>query len=427
MYFLVSVILDTLVHSFAYYHRTNKRRWNRQRDEEYNPDDFRRQSVVIPDEAPSTLYRGNSGGRPYGSNAPRPPTMLERHYLNLSTPQPPNMAYQPPQHFGMSSAFGDYSPTPVSMPSFSPGEIISPVSPGPGSPPPQGSQYANVPSSFYNPMGQSPVASPVSVAPYGSAYDDQGRLIRSPSTAGVTLTRGNSVVNGLAQYVGPDPPSMPENDYIDATRASVTPYQAEQYAAISRQLNIPPPVPLHSLSEEQAESHHNLEPKPVVDSPFIDHQENAAYNQPSRPSSEFQEHDKYAVSDVPPPRVPSVAPMLPDIQLQQRAFSPLSFPVSPSPMRATFGVDANAPPVARPDLPPLSPVASSPRRAQFVQNETCAHDGRETPVEIGFFENSSAMPTSQAMHQQTSTTATGSAEKKRPDTLYDDEDAYGGL
>lgn len=404
-----------------------QRRYSRRKDDEFNPDDFRRQSVVLADESPSPLYRGNSGGR-----GPRPPTMIERHYLNLSAPQPPASAYQPPQQYGAQNAYSDYSASPVTMGSFMPGEIVSPVSPGPGSPPPQGYQYANVPPSFFSPMVQSPIASPASVAPYGSAYDQQGRLMRTPSSGAVALTRGNSVAQSPPQHPGLNAPPMPENDYMDVTRASVTPYQAEQYAAISRQLNIAP-VPLPQLSEEHEAGEDVHMPVPATDgnqsmvSPFTDPQENVSHYQSSRPSSEFHEHNSYGRTDEPVPRVPSIAPVLPDIQVQQRAFSPLSFPASPSPMRATFGVDANTAPAVRPDLPPLSPVASSPRRAQFVQNETRAHDGRETPVEIGFVESPASTPAPQATHHQTVVPATTSTDKKRPDTLYDDDDAYGGF
>jgi len=254
--------------------------------------------------------------------------------------------------------------------------------------------------------------------------------MRSPSNGAVALARGNSIAHSPPQHPGLNAPPMPENDYMDVTRASVTPYQAEQYAAISRQLNIAP-VPLPQLSEEHGAGEDAHMPVTVtngnqpMESPFTDPQENVAHYQSSRPSSEFHEHNYYGQTDEPVPRVPSIAPVLPDIQLQQRAFSPMSFPVSPSPMRATFGADAITPPAARPDLPPLSPVSSSPRRAQFVQNETRAHDGRETPVEIGFVESPAS--TSQATHQQTVVPATTSTEKKRPDTFYDDDDAYGGF
>ena len=86
------------------------------------------------------------------------------------------------------------------------------------------------------------------------------------------------------------------------------------------------------------------------------------------------------------------------------------------------------------DLPPLSPVTSSPQRAQFVDGlEARAHDGHETPVEIGFIgkeqsDTRDVQPPVQAKPEavfKPSAPKVGSS--KRPETVYADEDAYGGF
>ena len=122
-------------------------------------------------------------------------------------------------------------------------------------------------------------------------------------------------------------------------------------------------------------------------------------------------------------------------------FSPVScgFPITPSPRKGSFNVHSGraSPKV---DLPPLSPVPSSPQRARFVDGlEARAHDGHETPVEFGFVEKDSrssdqaagAKPEISKANVVKSEEVPKSGPKgvvdKRPETIYSDEDAYGGL
>ena len=384
---------------------------------------------MLPDDAP--LQRGNSYGR-----GPRPPTMIERHNQNMATFAAIPTTYQSTGNsYGSANPFNDYSAQ--SSPSFSPGTYV----PNSAMSPPPMAHYANA-APYYNPVMQSPVGSPDTVTSYGgAAYDAHGNLVRSPSNAAAPmLSRNNSVLH-------PD-----ENpDYL--TRASVTPFQAAQYAAISKQLNIPPPQPLQQVSEaEETEGNNTYQGNPLVArsvsvvSPFEDPQANTTQNsadaaksineekfEASRPSSEFYP------SLEPAPRVPSTPPSLPEIKMMSGTFSPVTsnFPVTPSPRKGSFDVGSGraSPKV---DLPQLSPVASSPQRAQFVEGlEARAHDGHETPVEIGFIESTpkadaqpSAETATQAEHKA-EVPKTEAAPKvpvtKRPETLYSDDDAYGGF
>ncbi|KAI5123217.1 hypothetical protein M0805_003982 [Coniferiporia weirii] len=420
------------------------RRWSR-RDGEFSQADFRRQSVALRDDEPSSLYRGNSGGR-----GPRPPTMIERRNMAGFTSQPMS-APQPSYPFGSPSPFNDFA-SPQPSPSFGPGQII------PSFPPAHmegQAQYANA-APFFNPSFQSPMGSPVTVASYGgAAFDAQGRLVRMPSNAATpTLSRGNS----MAHPHHPGSPPLPEDaEYADLSRASVTPFQAAQYAAISKQLNIPPPMPLHQVTEgdEHEEYGQNLpvyednSGSPMDLSPFDDPRSDVKHSfrdnagddlKPSRPSSEFHSVNPIALTREPSTRITSIPPTLPELQMIQRAFSPVdyNFPATPSPRSATFdapsmrnpaGAMQEPSPLGRAspkiDLPPLSPVPHSPQRAQFVSGvESHAHNGRETPVEIGFVAESGVVAPA-SKHAEPPRTQV--SEKRRPETLYDDEDAYGGF
>lgn len=241
-----------------------------------------------------------------------------------------------------------------------------------------------------------------------------------------------------------------ESDYADLSRASVTPFQAAQYEAISKRLNIENPSgnTLQQITEADGadESHraskqslgaYATPAKPSIDvSPFDDQHESYGKGteaaqvdedlmKPSRPSSEFHPMNSFTLPEDPSPRVTSKPPSLPEIHMEYSTFSPVSysFPMTPSPSKASFDVQSGraSPKV---DLPPLSPVTTSPQRAQFVEgDESFAHNGRETPVEIGFVADGASAPnvTVQAP-AQAHTQAT-----KRPDTVYDVEDAYGGF
>ncbi|KAL5492572.1 hypothetical protein ACEPAI_4019 [Sanghuangporus weigelae] len=400
------------------------RRRNRKQDE-YDPDGFKRQSVMLRDDDTS-LQRGNSSGR----GGPRPPTMFERHNQNIAAFSAIPTTYQSGSNsYGSANPFSDYASH--SSPSFTPGMYV----PSPTTSPAPAVQYANA-SPYYNPTSQSPVGSPVTIASYGgAAYDAHGNLVRVPSNAAASmLARNNSVLH-------PD-----ENpDYL--TRASVTPFQAAQYEAISKQLNISPPKPLQQVSEaDETEATNRVNQgnplstqgrvsAPLV-SPFEDHQLNTIQSgvgvvafdkddklEPSRPSSEFHSAPE------PASRVPSMPPSLPEIRMMSGSFSPVAynFPVTPSPRKGSFDV-ASGRASPKVDLPPLSSVTTSPQRAQFVEGlEARAHDGHETPVEIGFIGKDESATRTDVLPSAQTTKQAAAPVLKRPETVYSDEDAYGGF
>lgn len=243
-------------------------------------------------------------------------------------------------------------------------------------------------------------------------------LARSPSDGAPSmLSRGNS----LSQHL--------EGDYADLNRSSVTPFQAAQYEAISKQLNIPVPVPkpLPPVIEGQ-ELENPIEPVGAEhDSSLTLPMHNSAMNdaptpnpfdddesRPARPSSEFH-HDEPQVLEIPEslrPRATSKPPSLPEIEQSQHLFSPLqdSFPVTVSPRKPSFDVPATS--VSSKDVSSRSSEVSSLQLAQVSNN---GHEGNAHPE-----------PSSEPIRN-----ASPAAEKPkasaRPETLYDDEDAYGGI
>ncbi|KAK7685762.1 hypothetical protein QCA50_011108 [Cerrena zonata] len=149
-------------------------------------------------------------------------------YAPVSYPTSP-MSSQPGQH-------GSYG---YDQPSFAPGQYMD-MAQNPMSPNTPFSVNPTSAHPFFAPIGHSPSNSPT-VAHYESAYNAQGQLVERKNSVGASqyLTRQSSMNQ---QYAG-DEHLASDADYVDLSRASVTPFQAQQYEEISRRLNTAPPVP----------------------------------------------------------------------------------------------------------------------------------------------------------------------------------------
>jgi hypothetical protein len=354
-------------------------------EEIWNRDDARRQSAILGD--------GSDSVRGYDA-PPRPPTMIERHMHNQS-PRQPNMPNMYP--------YNAYGAPNQSHGSFSPGQVVTPTSANP----------------FFSPYAQDVMGSPVSstVPEYHDpprsghpAFPPQA-LARQPSVGmdQVAIARQNSVTGGPFNPVVSSPDAA-DPHYTDLSRSSVTPFQAAQYAEITEKLGAPMSSVLGVVPEEpQAVTSNDMAPSTqagdtYIESPFTDA---VAVQQPI---------DDELDDDLPLPspnafqqtRIASLPPTLPEISVPERSFSPvasLEFPVplsvrnSPSPISAEFS-DLRGPP---PTLPTYksSPLASStPTQAQ-AQDAVIPREPK-----------SDAAPAA------------------RPDTVYtvyDEEDAYGGM
>lgn len=398
---------------------------------------------MLPDTA-----RGESP-RPWqtsenASGSPRPPTMIQRHLA--STPPMTTQYYQQQyaQQYQNPPSPGPFAAYAPPQAGWAPGQVISPNSSVPF--------YAGA----YDAQAQVLPSPTVSAVPqYDSAYDSQGRLVRSPSQgaavvfsrtpspgaqaalnrapsagASVVLVRtpspgaqaalsrvpsaGASRVLGRQTSIdiaGPTPPApvltrsgsppsavpattlaAPEQHYVDLDRSSVTPFQAQQYTEISRKL-AGMPGPLRVVNEDnedvtlvgreaaalqKAPADNELivsrsveHGQALPDSPFADpdmrsplarEQEIAAAAAAAGTPVLRMSEDELAAGDalatpratfIEAPRAPSFPPTIPE-----RSFSPVTISMGP--------YDFPMPSAAPPSAPVAAPVDSSKKRPDTV-------------------------------------------------------------
>lgn len=352
---------------------------------------------------------------------PQTPNMFEQRV----TGHGPNMFEQrfpgPPP----TQPWSGYQSQPT--PSFGPGQYVTMQDTGrqeyePDLP----MQTPNSAQPFFSPMGQTPLGSPISVAPYGSVFDNQPVSRQNSAGPSAYLSRQPSTNAGTLE--------PPEAHYVDLSRSSVTPFQAQQYEEISRRLNVPPPAALPAVAEHPvidelpvehivAQSEPSLEVHAVTSdevqattkSPFADPEGRDSPMVTPGALPDPEDGDNTSIDGFPQPpsptfttssRINSTPPVLPEIQVQQRAFSPtvMEFPLVPGASRP-----APAPsPLASSHTPPTPPasahIADKPVQLNTIQvHAESANQSRPQRDELAV---------------------------NRPDTvytLYDDEDAYGGI
>lgn len=192
------------------------RRCNRNnREEDFDSDIFRRQSVMLGNE--QTVPRSPSRGQ--DDFNPRPPTMIERRLANATPVSPVQFT-----------------------PSFAPGNHNAQYNE------PAYNESGTVPGQFF--AAQGPYQSQYGGAP-GPDSNHNGNFAFQPAY----LSR---------QPSGTDSPRYFENhpneaQYVDMHRTSVTPFQASQYEEISRRLDIPAPS-LGSVVEDGLYTRGNVPP-----------------------------------------------------------------------------------------------------------------------------------------------------------------------
>ncbi|KAG8834257.1 hypothetical protein FRC17_009266 [Serendipita sp. 399] len=103
---------------------------------------------------------------------------------------------------------------------------------------------------------------------------------------------------------------------------------------------------------------------------------------------------------------------------------PHDYPPSPQYPHSPYGQESFSGPERGPDVvnhkqvnyPELSPAPAA-QQGHVVVGNSSVHDGRETPVQLGFVPAQTRQPGLPGGH----------GHAKRPDTVYDNEDAYGGM
>lgn len=182
-----------------------RRRKEKYDDDDFNASIFRRQSAILVDDPPAADHN------------PRPPTMIERHVNSAS----PALAAQRNFSGPGPNFYGGYA-----QQSLGPGDVVQPAYGQPVMGYGESGQLARQPSSAAF-LARQPSAA--------AGYGNSAQLARQPSNV-IALNRQPS-----AAGYGAAPAN---NDYVDLDRSSVTPFQAAQYAAISRHLkDMDPHVP----------------------------------------------------------------------------------------------------------------------------------------------------------------------------------------
>ncbi|KAJ6485758.1 hypothetical protein C8R45DRAFT_1214469 [Mycena sanguinolenta] len=254
----------------------------------------------------------------------------------------------------------------------------------------------------YSPITPSPnVSSPVSAYDHHTWGPVSGAApVLTRNTSGSSAHSAHSPV-GAPQYAAyPVLPSQPlrrnsttrngqlappqESEYLDLERTtSVTPFQAEQYVEISKQLNtdVPRGLDTPTVSQIVAEKM-DLPPLPAHEDPFTDGAADEEQDQEQEPATLAKVQDMYFPAPPSPAlssssryareRVESMPPTLPEIIVQSRvstsaylsdagspaagqtvfAESPMGtsrFPVTPSPLASSFSVPS--PPAAATSFP----------------------------------------------------------------------------
>ncbi|KAG5643061.1 hypothetical protein DXG03_001618 [Asterophora parasitica] len=444
---IAGAILGLIAIVFVVRFILNRRRRNEEDSAAaFNASDFRRSAILIndPPTHDDTVQRGYN---------PRPPSMIERK--QLASPAPTFGAqYGAPgpyrNEYNDMEQYGQYQ-------SFAPGQMMNNMSPISATSP-----HPMYPSVAYGQSPFSPMGSPVSEMGPGYEGGQPGFSTRQPSS----LSRQPSP-NGMDGYPQDDAqyathPSQShlgvQNDYVDLARSSVSPYQAAQYAEISKQLHTDVPAGLDTPAVNMFLNPSSDGAVPTNDStsPFADPalpavpaallsggaatavgpalpaallSGGAAAAAASRPSTDSVTREINEFPAPPSPahtlrsRIDSTPPMLPEIHVgEPRVASPRAqqFPPSPSPLASSFGFPT--PPAAATSFPPALLVSSAiPPTAPAVPAAIVpapAAIAPAAPAATMLEAAAAAAPVARAPAAE---------EKKRPDTIYDDDDVYAGI
>jgi hypothetical protein len=364
---------------------------------------------------------------------PRPPSMIERRIASSPAPTfgtqygaPGPHPYgnnAPGQVYATPDPYGQYS-------SFGPGQVMNNSPPHPATPMYQNASYAQSPFS--------PISSPVSsVGPYEQGYGAPA-LTRQPS-AGMPLTRQGSggqdyqsynTASGPAHQVSYPAPAVvasrlsggprPSSEYVDLDRTSVTPFQAAQYAEISKKLNTEVTPAEYAQNYER----HNIVAVPAKDepSPFADPIPSSL--RPARGSLTVQYADR---------------PVSADSRSSVSVAHEFDFPEPPSPaltVASRFRVDSTPPTLPEINVQSRGSVHSvhsslGSELPSGVKGPGMRSVPAPSPLATTFPLSAENIALPATPTTPTASVAAGSAvsakELKRPETLYDPEDAYGGI
>jgi hypothetical protein len=154
-----------------------------------------------------------------------------------------------------------------------------------------------------------------------------------------------------------------------------------------------------------------------------------AYEQPGFNNGGYSDLTRGSiVQDFPPSNLH--APMSPPLENPHSPNypGPETFPAPSHETMPNYDYHSNGPAptsgmYAQPGYPELTPATASAQHGQVIAGSSSVHDGRETPVQLGF------APVQMHNANQTNGHPVEQAGigRKRPDTMYSDDDAYGGI
>ncbi|KAF8659847.1 hypothetical protein AX16_001732 [Volvariella volvacea WC 439] len=507
---ILAAVLGIAALIFVFRFMTRRRKRRDEIQNPFDPKEFRRSAVMVHDQpgGSETMERGIT---------PRPPSVIER---KLASPAP---AYGPQSGTYPQSTYTPFSDAQMQYGQVPPDYIGQQVYAVPPQP-----QYGNynqmmtqspqaVTFPVNNPYGApafSPLPSPTStmVPAYDSVYKHNSQA-GEKHNSGVTLIRQGSVTSShpsiitrrtsviantqnqqdnTVQYANlsrasaaPMPTPVIEEEPIDPTRSSVTPFQEAQYVEISKKLNTEPPAGLNTPAAEQILATMKVKSQPANDPAAVDEElppppmlkdsrdTESPFADPS--ASIASRHASIVEFPVPPPmvnhaRVNSNPPILPEISVQPRdsgydfptsifegtpTSTPLGrafpsgvsgtlgagglgastttlgkFPITPSPLATSFTIPS--PPVGKATF--AEAITTGPPTPTAVSMTPATPTTPSTPLTPAIVVDNSAVKTASVAKPATvpapapaPASAPTPANIKRPDTVYDPEDAYGGI
>jgi hypothetical protein len=306
---------------------------------------------------------GGYGGQAYGYGHP------EQAY---GAPPAPYAVGQ----YTSPGAYAGHGHSDSGTPSFAPGEVVfaSPLSP----------------------PATATAAQPVFFVPQRANSRGHAHEQPLPSLPGTPVSEAPHGYGAASM-----PPSRRESEYVDLARSSVTPFQARTYAEISNRLDAMPESPERAESSEGSESvAAHMPALPESPNPFSDP---AAPVGPPTPEAEAPTHEDDTQEielEAPPaigslPRITSVPPSLPPLTPEpERVFSMREYDFALAPAAASASGLASPATFPSTPLPPTTPGHESADAHAFARAQA---------------------------------QAPAPAPMRRPETVFDPEDAYDGI
>lgn len=332
--------------------------------------DFRRSAVMLQDPPThdDTIARGY--------NPPPPPSMMEqRQQTPVSAPA---WGYAESYYGNNVAGYGAYSQYEGQYPSYAPGQVFNSPSPPPTATSAQ--PLAAASAAYYGQNPISPASSMPSpyeqsvVAPVLTRQASNNSVERQNVTETPEMTRqaADAPYSTLTRQPSMKSTQIPPDDYVDLDRSSVSPFQAAQYAEISRRLNaepLPGTISPALTSPAQLFAAQQKDLPPVPPPPVTDHETatptgpvTSPFNDPEPPTPASA-----SVQSVPPS--PKPEPKLEPIPVTPPA--PLA-----APLPVVTIMQMPGPP------PPPSPPLSSAPNVQTLHVPAMSTDSSQDELEF---------------------------------------------